>query len=87
MRFSRAVDAYRWYRVTRYQADHPEVMPRAFYHARPMQRAIEALRDIEKILAGLDAGKRRALRDNTPEFAGACAALEKGLREGGYLGP
>jgi hypothetical protein len=52
-----------------------------------MQRAVEALRDIEKILAGLDAGKRRALRDTTPEFAGACAALEKGLREGGYLGP
>ena len=85
MRFHRAADAYQWYHSTRYAADHPEAMPRAFFRAAPMQRAIEALHDIGTILARLDVAHRRALRDNTAGFPGACAALEEGLRRGGYL--
>ncbi|KUG29622.1 hypothetical protein ASZ90_000481 [hydrocarbon metagenome] len=85
MQFFRAVDAYRWYRSTRYAADHPEAMPRSFYHAAPMQRAVEALHDIGTILDRMDAAHRRALRDNTAGVPEACAALEDGLRRGGYL--
>ncbi len=85
MRFARAIDAYHWYRTTRYQIDHAQTMIRALQKARGFEKAVVTLVDIEKCLAGLSRREKRALRDNAIDFPEACGKLEAALRAKGYL--
>jgi hypothetical protein len=85
MRFCRAIEAYHWYRTKRYQVDHAGVMPRSLFKARGFEKAVAALVDIEKALAGLSRRERRALRDNTLDFSEAYGKFERALRDKGYL--